>query len=765
MIALFGFDFLRSGLWPLFGLVLMLFMLGLYALMAQRTARARLADKHLLAGLSANFSSNRARLRLGLEAASGVLIVLALLGPVRGYTEIPVLRRGLDIVICLDTSRSMLARDLAPDRLQRGRREVRGLLENLEGDRVALLAFSGDAREVAPLTRDRKALMGFLEGVSPADNRMGGTNLGAALERALAIFDGRTGAHEAIVVLTDGEDLEGEGLAVAKRAAEQGIGIYVVGLGTEQGGKIPLPGPNGSEHFLRGPDGSEVVTRLDRASLSQLAEVTGGAFLTTSDSPTPLEEIYAKRIGRLDRRELGGGDERVPHDRFQWALVPGVVLALLALGLRTKRPRKAAMRAATQAGQASSATVRSVGVALLSACLLGAAAGPGALGQEDAGSPDVGQDQPAAGGAEGAENVTGPEAEAPPRPAPFSDPAPQAAMVLEHVVLCADKGDLEDAMEWLEFSLGDLEQEPTSRLNTELGLDGDDTTPKGPVVTARFPWSDVERAHMRYAHGIVADLMAQPELAMEDFRSAAALAGPGELRTRSMYNQGTVQLMATEQKRSEFAAAAEAAGMPGGPPAPGAGIDEEQPEDPIAVLREGYGKSRDLLIENLRVAPRHADTRANLELIVRRLRELDAIEEQQQEEEQQEQEQDQEQDDQEQDDQEQDESDESEQSEQSDESEPSDESGDPQENQEEEQDPDEQPQEPEQEPDADEESDEEQQEQDQDQEQEPVEINPEDLTKEQLSRLLDQLRELEEQQAEMRERLQQKRQVPVDRDW
>ncbi|MFT5830051.1 MAG: hypothetical protein ACI9D0_000629, partial [Bacteroidia bacterium] len=555
MIALLGFDFQRGHLWPLFGVVLTLFLLGLFILNMRKSGRARLADEPLLRKIGLSFSANRARLRLGLEAGAGGLVVLALLGPVRGYTEVPALRKGLDIVVCIDTSRSMLARDLSPDRLQRARREVRGLVEQLSGDRVALIAFAGDAREIAPLTRDSKALLSFLDGVSPDDNRLGGTSIGAALERALGFFDGRTGAHEAIVLLTDGEDLEGEGLAVAKRAAEQNIGIYVVGMGTEQGGKIPVVGSNGTESFLRGPDGAEVVTRLDRNSLADLAAVSGGAFLTTSDSPTPLEEIYEKRIGQLDRRSLGGVGQRVPHDRFQWALVPGIALALLALGLRERRPKGSMARAR-----------RAAGLLLLPLLTIGFAAGvgaplaraqqPGTLTPIQSPAVDPGLLPPG--------DIT--------LPPPFEDPSPQAVMVLEKVVESCEAGDLGTALRWLDFSLEDVQQEAqqdkvSPNAVSELGeatdaktldlSEAEDDVQVGP----RFPWTDLERAHLTYAMGIVRSRSGMHASAAKDFYLAAALSDDGELRRDALFNRATAHLLSMEERREELLAELGGGGM------------------------------------------------------------------------------------------------------------------------------------------------------------------------------------------------------------
>lgn len=334
-------DLLRPDLlWaPFVGLPLL--GLGLWALGRRRRARRRLVDDAQMGRFLPEHSDGRALARVILGALAVAGLGVSLLGPVRGYTYREVRGQGLDLVVCIDTSRSMLARDVGPSRLERAKREVSGLLERLEGDRVALVAFSGDAREVAPLTHDVNALGLLLERISPADNRRGGTNLSSALEHALALFDGRTGAHEAIVLLTDGEDLEGEAASTAELAAEAGIRVFVVGVGTEAGGKIPVATTSG-EVFLRDDQGQEVISRMDRASLDTLASRTGGAFLATFEHVTPLEELYDARISRLEGRELTSGRERIPHDRYQWSLALALACMVVESGLRERRRVRAA---------------------------------------------------------------------------------------------------------------------------------------------------------------------------------------------------------------------------------------------------------------------------------------------------------------------------------------------------------------------------------------------------------------------------------------
>ena len=328
-----GFELVRPELLVLAAAVPILLVAGGLALAARRRARRALFDERHESRFVAGFSINRARLRLAAACAAVLFLALSVAGPVRGYTLREVQRKGLDLVVCIDTSRSMLVQDLKPDRLTRAKREVGVLLDKLQEDRAALVAFSGDVRNIAPLTRDSQTLRWFLDTLSPRDNLVGGTDIGGALSHALELFDGRTGAHEAIVLLTDGEDLEGRGLEVAREAAERGIRIYVVGMGTKVGGKIP----EGQRGFVRDEGGKEVVSALDGSTLEAIADVSGGAYLAATSSALPLEEIYQKRIALLEGRLLHEGKERIPQDRFQWPLVLAVACMLGETLLRERR--------------------------------------------------------------------------------------------------------------------------------------------------------------------------------------------------------------------------------------------------------------------------------------------------------------------------------------------------------------------------------------------------------------------------------------------
>lgn len=279
----------------------------------------------------------RAWLRALLCAVATALIVVSLMGPVRGFALVPVATRQIDVVVALDTSRSMLVEDVTPNRLERAKAEIGALFETMQGERVALIAFAGLARNVTPLTRDVETAQFFLERLSPEDNRKGGTDLAAALRLALQRFEKDNGANQAIVLVTDGEDLTGEGLAAAEEAAKRDIRVHVLGMGTSTGGKVP----DGLGGFVVDPsaDGgpSEVVSSLESSTLKDLATATGGIYLEAKGRVLPLEELYRRAIASMEGRDIVDGKERVPRDRFQWALALAFLLLVLEGSLRENK--------------------------------------------------------------------------------------------------------------------------------------------------------------------------------------------------------------------------------------------------------------------------------------------------------------------------------------------------------------------------------------------------------------------------------------------
>lgn len=288
--------------------------------------------------LASDVSERQRRLRRWLLVAALALALLAVLQPLGGESVHGVERRGVDILVCLDVSRSMLARDLMPSRLERARREIGDLADGLRGDRLGLVAFAGTSRLMAPLTRDAGSFTKIVDLVDPLSVGRGGTDLGAALETALAALGDADGEHEVVLLLTDGEDLQGRGRRVAEACKARGITVHCVGFGSRRGGKIPVQ-KDGVETFLKDATGNEVVSVMDADSLRNVAETTGGVFVSAAGKERPLGELYERHILPMAKKAFDTGDTRSPGNRFQWPLLAAYLLWVLELCLTDRRRR------------------------------------------------------------------------------------------------------------------------------------------------------------------------------------------------------------------------------------------------------------------------------------------------------------------------------------------------------------------------------------------------------------------------------------------
>jgi len=280
--------------------------------------------------LASDEGLHRGVARPTLVAAGVALAALAAMRPVWGEDKRTTDERGPDVVVCLDVSRSMLARDVAPSRLEHAKRAVRALAASAKDGRLALVAFAGEARLVSPLTADMRSFVELADAVDPLTVSRGGTDLGAAIDAARdALGDGAAGA---VVLVTDGEDLAGAGLRAAQRCRDAGVVVHCVGLGTPLGGKISVEGAAG-ETFLRDKSGEVIVSSMDPATLSRIAEATGGAFVDASRDERALVDLYEKRVVPTTRRAVETAERRRRESRFQWPLLAAFALWLLDLRL------------------------------------------------------------------------------------------------------------------------------------------------------------------------------------------------------------------------------------------------------------------------------------------------------------------------------------------------------------------------------------------------------------------------------------------------
>jgi Ca-activated chloride channel family protein len=316
-------------------LLLVALALGLFGLWAalQRGARLEaLLGKRLGPQLAPGVSPLLGVLKVALEALGLCLFAVALAQPQCGSRTELARRRGIDLVVAVDASKSMLARDVAPDRLDRAKLELNALLDSLKGDRVGIVAFAGDAYVQCPLTSDYAAAKLFLKAVDPDQMQQGGTNIGAALALAQSMLESadRGAKDRVVVLLSDGEDLSGEEMEAAESLHAAGIKVYAVGIGSDAGEPIPELGKSGEVlGYKKDSQGNTVLSRLDRAGLEAVAQLTGGEFFYQPHG-VAVQEVAA-RIDRLQKSELESRLTVRWDERFQVFLAPG--LLLLALGL------------------------------------------------------------------------------------------------------------------------------------------------------------------------------------------------------------------------------------------------------------------------------------------------------------------------------------------------------------------------------------------------------------------------------------------------
>jgi Ca-activated chloride channel homolog len=317
----------------------------------QHAALARFVSAHLREQLTQSVSIGRRRIRRGLTLAALALLCVALAGPLMGYRWEQISRRGIEIIFAVDTSRSMSTPDVKPDRLTRAKLAIDDFTNELDGDAVGLVAFAGDAFLVCPITLDYGAFHESLSAVDINTIPRGGTNIASAIREAEAALRRRPASDKILILVTDGEDLEGDALVAAQAAArEDGLKIYTVGVGTAQGDLIPLnASPNGalaknsgfvkdeSGGFVKDESGAFVKSRLDEPALKAIAAATGGQYAPLGAQGQGFEAIYKGSLAPLLKHDLASRQQRVYIQRYQWPLAGSLALLLMSLLIGTRR--------------------------------------------------------------------------------------------------------------------------------------------------------------------------------------------------------------------------------------------------------------------------------------------------------------------------------------------------------------------------------------------------------------------------------------------
>lgn len=308
-----------------------------WALILARKKLEKFAQSDLLPELllSVDYSAKNIKILIILSAIA--LSVFSLMRPQWGFRWEQVRRKGLDILIALDTSKSMLAEDVLPSRLERSKLAVKDLVKNLKGDRIGLIAFSGSAFLQCPLTVDYGGFLLALENINAESIATGGTSLSSAIKEALKSYEGGQKKYKVLVIITDGESHTGDALGFAERAKKEGINIFCIGIGTKEGDLIPLTDEKGQKTFLKDRDGNVVKTRLDEALLQKIALATDGAYVRSTNTEFGLDLLYKERLSKMEKRELESKMNKYYDERFQLFLLPALLLLVLESFIRDSK--------------------------------------------------------------------------------------------------------------------------------------------------------------------------------------------------------------------------------------------------------------------------------------------------------------------------------------------------------------------------------------------------------------------------------------------
>ena len=321
-------------------LVPLLAGLFVYAHYRRRRALEAFVDAGLLGRITLSVSHVRRRWKAAFLLVAVVFMVMALTRP--GWNPKPktVQRRGRDVVFLLDVSRSMLAEDLAPNRLRRAQLAIRDCVEQLAGDRVALVAFAGTAAIKCPLTLDYGFFRMMLDDVSTDSIARGGTLIGDALRKVLdEVFDDQEKEFKDVILITDGEDHDSFPVEAAEQLGDRGIRLLAVGLGDENDGRrIPITDEHGRHTFLK-YNGQEVWSRLDADTLRKMVNATpGGKYLNVSTGTIDLGEVYTRLIASAEKRDLESETIKRYEEKFQVFL--GIAFALLCIEMLTSERKR-----------------------------------------------------------------------------------------------------------------------------------------------------------------------------------------------------------------------------------------------------------------------------------------------------------------------------------------------------------------------------------------------------------------------------------------
>lgn len=310
-----------------------------YAIIRKKRAIKKLGNPLLMSQLMPDESFKRQHLKFWLLFAAITVVIFIVAGPQFGSKLESVKRNGVEIMVCLDVSNSMLAEDVSPNRLEKAKQILAKLTDGFKNDKVGLIVFAGDAYTQLPITSDYISARMFLSSINPSMVSTQGTSIGAAINLAMRSFTPNETSDKAIILITDGENHEDDAIGAAKQAAEKGVHVNIVGMGLPKGAPIPLDGAN---NYMKDKEGNVVITQLNETMCQEIAAAGKGLYVRADNTNTALRALE-KEIDKLNKSELDSKVYSEYDEQFQmltWMALLILVVEFFVLGRKNRIFRK-----------------------------------------------------------------------------------------------------------------------------------------------------------------------------------------------------------------------------------------------------------------------------------------------------------------------------------------------------------------------------------------------------------------------------------------
>lgn len=315
-------------------LLIILWMVGRWRINAMKS----FGDIVIIQQLYPDLSTTKRIWKTILYFLALIMLIIGLINPQVGSKLEEVKRKGADLMICLDVSNSMKAEDLSPNRLEKSKQALSKLIDKLEGDRIGIIVFGGEAYVQLPITTDYSAAKLFLESISTDLIPTQGTDIGKAIDMAMTSFGKDEGKNKAIVIITDGENHDQNAINSAEAAVEKGITIHTIGMGSAEGAPIPIYKGNVREGFKKDKEGNTVVTKLNEQMLQELASAGNGIYVRATNSDAGLNNIL-DAIDKLEKKQFESKMYSDYEDRFQWFISAAFIFLLIDTFLSERKSK------------------------------------------------------------------------------------------------------------------------------------------------------------------------------------------------------------------------------------------------------------------------------------------------------------------------------------------------------------------------------------------------------------------------------------------